>query len=265
MATMPPLMVLLWAIIVLAQMSVLFLVVSKKHFRTLPLFSIYIVLNLCQAAFAFFLYSRFGFNSQTARQMYWFSEAITLLAQALAAAEVLHHVLRPYSGIWGLAWRLIGAAVFITVCYASASAGQSPDWRLMIADRGYHLTFAVALISSLLLVRVYSIPVDSVYKTLLAGFCVYSCAVVAANTLLQLLFLRHSPRSSDIWNYLEMSVFLGVQIVWAVALRQPATVAIRPTLLPPSAYERISPEVNTRLRYLNELLSRLWRFEVLRP
>jgi hypothetical protein len=135
----------------------------------------------------------------------------------------------------------------------------------MIADRGYHLTFAIALISCLLLVRFYLIPVDPVYKTLLAGFCVFSCFSFVANTVLQALFQRHYPGSSDIWNYLEMVVFIVVQIVWAVALRHPVRAEARPTLLPPSTYDRLSPQVNARLRALNDLLSRLWRLEVLRP
>jgi len=265
MATLPPFILLLWAISIVVQLTVLFLLVGKRHFHSLPLFSIYIVLNLCQAAFLYFVYSQFGYNSDVARQMFWISEAITLAAQTLAATEVLHRVLRAYSGIWGLAWRLIAAAVFIVVCYALASAGRTPEWRLMIADRGYHLTFAVALISCLLLVRFYSIPVDPVYKTILGGFCVFSCSSVVANTLLQALFLRRYPRSADVWNYLEMLVFIGVQISWAVALRQPVRAEAKPTLLPPSTYERLSPQVNARLRALNDLLSKLWRLEVLRP
>jgi hypothetical protein len=265
MATVPPFILFLWAISVGVQLTVLCLLISKRHFHSLPLFSIYIVLNLCQAAFLYFIYSQFGYYSHVARQMFWISEPITLAAQTLAATEVLFRALQAYSGIWGLAWRLIAAAVVVVVCYAAASAGQTPEWRLMIADRGYHLTFAIALISCLLLVRFYSIPVDPVYKTLLAGFCVFSCFSFVANTVLQALFQRHYPGSSDIWNYLEMLVFIVVQIVWAVALRHPVPAEARPTLLPPSTYDRLSPQVNARLRALNDLLSRLWRLEVLRP
>jgi hypothetical protein len=265
MASLSPLMTVFWAISILVQITVLFLVINKRHFRSLPFFAVYIVLNLRQAAFLFFVYSRFGYNSPAARQMYWISEPITLAAQALAAGEVLHRVLWAYAGIWGLAWRLIAAATSIVACYALVSAGETRDWRLMIANRGFHLTFAVALVSCLVLVRFYSIPVDPVYKALLGGFCLFSCTVVADDTLLQLLFLRRYPGAGNIWNYLEMVVFVGVQVVWAVALRQPARAGEKPTLLPPSTYDRISPEVNAGLRRLNEVLSRLWRLEALGP
>jgi hypothetical protein len=263
MASLSTLMTVLWAISIVVQIAVLFLVISRRHFRTLPFFAAYIVLNLCQAAFLFFIYSQFGYTSPTAREMYWISEPITLAAQTLAAGEVLHRVLWAYGGIWGLAWRLIAAATSIVVCYVSVSAGESPDWRLMIANRGFHLTFAVALVSCLVLVRFYSIPVDPVYKALLGGFCFFSCAVVAANTLLQLLFLRRYQGSGNIWNYLEIAVFVGVQSAWVVALRQPVRSHEKPTLLPPSTYDRVSPEVNAGLRRANDVLSRLWRLEAL--
>jgi len=265
MATLPPMMLILWAIESIVQLCILFLIITKRHFRTLPLFSVYIALLLCQSAFLFFVYSQFGFNSHLARQLSWLSEPLPLTAQALAATELLHRVLRHYAGIWALAWRLIAAAGVLVICYASASAQRTPDWRLMIANRGYHLTFAVALICCLLLVRFYSIPVDPFYKALLGGFCVFSCAAVVANSLLQTLFLGHFPKFSEVWNYLEMVVFLGVQIAWTVALRHSIRVENKPTLLPPSAYDRLSPEVNSRLRALNDVLSKFWKAQVLRP
>ena len=221
MANLPTPLLLLWTIGTIVQLSVLFLVVAKRHFRSLPLFAVYISLNLCQTAFIFFVYSHFGFTSHTAWRLCWLSEPFTLVAQALASTEVLHRILRHYAGIWALAWRLIAGATIIVISYAAASAQQRPDWSVMIANRGYHLTFAVGLISCLLVVRFYSIPVDPVYKTLLGGFCVYSCTVVAANTLLEALFRRHFPQFGDVWNYLEMTVFIGVEIAWVVALRHP--------------------------------------------
>jgi hypothetical protein len=265
MLTLPPLILLLWAISSIVQLTVLFYVVTRRHFRTIPLFSAYIALNLCQAAFLCFVYSQFGFNSPIARQSSWLSEPIILTAQALAATEILHRVLRQYAGIWALAWRLVAVAAVIVIGYALTSAEQSPDWRLMILNRGYHLTFAVALISCLFLVRFYSIPIDPLYKTLMGGFCVLSCTIVVANTLLQVLFRRHFPNADVIWNYMEMLVFAGVQMAWAVALRHPAPVQDKPTMLPPSTYDRLSTDVNSQLRALNDALSRFLRAQAFRP
>ncbi len=265
MATLPPLILLLWAISSIVQLTVLFYLVTRRHFRTIPLFSLYIALNLCQAAFLYFVYSQFGFTSLIAHQSSWRSEPIILAAQALAATEILHRVLRQYAGIWALAWRLVAVAAVIVIGYVLTSAEQSPGWRLMILNRGYHLTFAVALISCLFLVRFYSIPIDPLYKTLMGGFCFLSCTIVVANTLLQVLFLRHFPNSDVVWNYMEMVVFAGVQMAWAVALRHPARVQDKPTMLPPSTYDRLSTDVNSRLRALNDVLSRFLKAQASRP
>ena len=265
MGTLPPLILLLWAIGTIVQLTVLYLVVAKRRVHTLPLFFLYIALNLCQAAFLFFVYSHYGFDSPAAGQLAWPSEQIILTAQALAAAEVLYRVLRHYAGIWALAWRLIAAAALIVICYVFASVKQLPSWKLMIANRGFHLTFAVALISCLLLVRFYAIPIDPLYKALMGGFCVLSCTIVVDNTLFQALFLRHFPNSGLIWNSLVMVVFIGVQMVWALALRHPVRVDNKPALLPPATYDRLSPDVNSRLRDLNDILSRFLRLQVLRP
>ncbi len=62
-----------------------------------------------------------------------------------------------------------------------------------------------------------------------------------------------------------MTVFIGVEIAWAVALRHPVREEDKPSLLPPSTYDRVSPDVNSRLRALNDILSKLLRWRVLQP
>ena len=259
-ANIPPLALALWALSIGAQILVLTLLVAKGHVRALPLFTIYITLNLCQAALLIIVYSRFLFNSYDAQVLSWFSEGITLIAQAFASTEVLHRVLRPYRGIWALAWRLLAITSFLVVCYAAGSAKQNPEWILMILGRGFHLTFTVATVSCLLLIRFYEIPVHRVYKALLTGFCLFSCSVVIADTLLPVLTARHNSGYSEIWNSLALAVFVIVQIVWTFALREPLAVPRDQAVLP-ATYARFSPEINLRLRALNELLCKFWKLE----
>jgi hypothetical protein len=265
MASLSPVMLSLWVISAVVQITVFFLVFANRYFRTLPLFAIYVVLNLIQAALLVFVYSHYGFRSDAAYEIYWISEPIVLIAQALAAMQLIRRFLRHYPGIWGLAWRVIAVGAVVTVSHALASAERDPSWRMMIANRGYHLTFAVALISCLLLIRFYAIPVNRTYRILLAGFCFASCEVVAADTLLQMMFLQRFPGAGDIWNYIEMAAFIGVQIIWVVALWQPAQAEERrPSLLPASEYEQLSPDINSRLRKINDVLNRFWRMEATR-
>ena len=61
---------------------------------------------------------------------------------------------------------------------------------------------------------------------------------------------------------LDLSSFLIVQMIWAVALWRPLPVDDRLAASPSNAdYQRLSPEINEHLRLLNEKLLRLWKVE----
>lgn len=255
----------LWACSFLAQLLVLGLLFFKGNFRKLPYFTAYIALNICQAGFLVFVYSQWGAQSNTADTLAWTSECLTLIAQALATTEILELTLRPYQGIWGLGWRaltVVSGIVVLLVALAAHGHWATSSWFQL--DRGYHLTFASAVIACLLLVRYYTIPVPRVFKLLLGGFCLYSCTEIMVNTLLQAFFEKDFFRHRAAWQLLTMSSFLAVTAIWAVALRKPLPVDKRKTDPPPdSDYQRLSPEINEDLRRLNEKLLRLWKPEAL--
>ncbi|HEY6387362.1 MAG TPA: hypothetical protein VIX91_16940 [Candidatus Acidoferrum sp.] len=151
--------------------------------------------------------------------------------------------------------------VILLVGLAASGHWGSAKWFQL--DRGYHLTFASALIACLLLVRYYSIPVPPTYKMLLGGFCFYSCTEIVVNTFLQAFFRKDFFFQLAAWQLLTMSSFLIVQVVWAAALRKPLPVEDRRSASSSdSDYQRLSPEMNEDLRRLNEKLLRLRKLEV---
>ena len=236
-------------------MAVLGLIFLKGHFRRLPLFTAYIALNLCQAGFLFVIYLRSGFHSYTTFLLAWTSEAITLLARVLATTELLGLVLRPYRGIWALGWRVLAVTSIVVLMFAGAEAGRDMKWAIMLADRGFHLALAVALVSVLLLARYYSVPVHRVYKTILGGFCFYSCTVILTTTFSRTFFLHKFALYEALWNAATLLPYIAVQVVWALALRSSLPVTEeRPALLPTSVYNEVTPLVHARLRLLNDRL-----------
>jgi hypothetical protein len=262
MAALPFALKVLWALSGAVQLLVFVLVIAKHYSGKLPMFTAYVTLNLVQAALLVVVYSRIAFHSTTSYELYWISEVLTLVAQTLAATELLRYALRQYRGIWALIGRVLALASFVVVASAAVNAGKDTDWGLMIADRGYHLTFAVAIVLCLVAVRVYSIPVNPTYKTILAGFCIFSCSFVVANTVLKILFLQRFAAYNDVWNYGNLLVFVAVYVAWAVALLQPASATDEEAeLLPASTYQELSPEINSRLRVINDTLCRFWRLE----
>lgn len=253
----------LWAFSVLAQLFVLTLLFSRGNSRRLPLFTAYVALNICQAGFLLFVYSHSWSEPAIPGTLAWTSECLTLLAEALATTEILALTLKPYPGIWGLGWRaLTVTSGLVVLLVALAARGHWGVARWFQLDRGYHLTFATALIACLLLVRYYSIPVPTAYKMILGGFCFYSCTEILVNTFLQGFFRRNFFLHQAAWQCLTLSSFLIVQMIWAVALWRPLPVDDRLAASPSNAdYQRLSPEINEHLRLLNEKLLRLWKVE----
>jgi hypothetical protein len=255
----------LWAANAALQLLIVSLIFTRRHYRTLPLFTSYIILNLCQAALLLPVYSHFGLASPTSYHIFWITQAVAMLAQTLASTELLHRALWDYPGIWALAWRLVMVAVTIVVIYSWATADRESQWGLLTADRGYYLTFAVAMVSCLLLVRYYSISIDPVYKVLLGGFCLYSCATVLSDSLYKWLYLRKFKFLTDVWNDSEMVVFFFVLLVWTVALRLPVRVLAQSAPPDQASYDQLSPQLNARLREINDVLRRFFRREVVQP
>ena len=252
-------MLWLWASSVLAQLLILLLLFSEGNFRKLPFFTTYISLNVCQAAFLLAVYSHPWAEPSTAFTLAWTSECLTLLAQALATTEILKITLRHYQGVWGLGWRALTVAtglVVLLVALAARSHWASARWFEM--DRGYHVTFASALVSYFLLVRYYSIPILREYRMILGGFCFYSCSEIVFNTLLQLFFYTDLFVHQKAWQLLSLFSFVVVQIVWLAALRKPLPVEDRqPRLLSDSEYKQLISQTDDDLRILNERLLRL--------
>jgi hypothetical protein len=263
MSSFPLHVLVLWACSVVAQLIVLALLLSKQSFRKTPFFTAYIFLNLCQAAYLLTLYSIRGLSSETIQEFAWYSECVTLVAQALATTEILKITLRPYQGIWGLVWRaLVLTSSFVVALVALTTRGDWENAKWFELNRCYHLTFAAAVIACLLVVRYYSIEVPRPYKMILGGFCFYSCSEILLSNLLQTLLKSQYDAFQPIWQSLSMLSFIGVVTLWTVALRKPLPVDKRlPPPPPDSVYARLSPEINERLRELNEKLLRLWKME----
>jgi hypothetical protein len=263
MSRMPLSVESIWACSILAQLIVLGLLFLKGNSRRVPFFTAYIVLDICQASFVLILYFVPGISHASFTTLAWISEGITLLAQALATTEILGITLRPYPGIWGLGWRAIAfTSTLVVFLVAMTSKGHGAMERLFELNRGYHLTFATALIGWLLLVRYYSIQVPRAYKMILGGFCLNSCVEVLINTFVQLLFHRGYQVHQSAWQFLTTLSFVLAAVTWAIAARKPFPAENRQiTSLSDSTYQRLSPEINDQLRLLNEKLLRIWKQE----
>jgi hypothetical protein len=244
------------------QFAILVLILARRHYRPLPLFSLYMGLNFAQAIILVAVYHYYGFVSAAAYHTYWATQFLTMIAQTLAATELLRRALQDYPGIWELSWRIILLAIIAVIAYSWVTANRKDQWGLMNADRGFYITFAIAFIACLILVRHYSIVIDPVYQAVIASFCFYACGSFVADTVVQRQFDLAFPRYSEVWNSSKMLIYFVVLIAWAVALRHPVREPARGR--PQSRgtgggnYETLSPQVNARLREMNDSLRKFF-------
>ncbi len=249
---------LLWLLSVTAQAGLLCLLLLRKAARVYPAFSVYIFMTLAQSGVLLAAYTVWGFSSSLSWRIAWATQCFVLGARALVVAEVCRHVLGPFRGIWLLArWLLLGCAS-VVLCFALMAADH--EWRLALttAELGLELATASVIVFLLLFARYYDVVVAPPLRLLAVGLCLYSCFSVVNDTVVE----RWLTQYVSLWNTMSMVSFLACLFVWGWALRKPAAQPTpAPLMLDRSAYREIIPDVNWRLRLLNEHLIQFWRLE----
>jgi len=258
MTGLAPIVYWLWALVDLAQLVLLVILIQKRYVRRLIFLSIYLASGLLGSACLFIVYRSYGFFSPIAFSVAWAINVFSIAAKVLAVVEVFRLVLEPFRGIWAMAWRSLAGVAGAVGFWAVLDADGSGRHVITRLERGAQLACAVTLVSMLLLVRYYAIPVHAAYKALLGGFCFYCCGVVLINTILEQISLPHSVYYQSIWSGAELLCSIVTFTVWIVGLRHPLPkVEERPAPLPSFVCEEMTPLVQARLRLLNKRLEEM--------
>lgn len=212
-------------------------------------------MTLVQDTTLFLSYYAWGFRSPASVRIAWGSQVLVILFRGLAVAEICHRLLARYTGIWGLAWRLLVASVALLLLYAVVTAGLQPHLVLLTADRGLELTIAIAILVLFLFVHYYHVPMESAVRDLAIGFFFYSSFSVVNYVLLEVWRYRYGR----LWSLLSMSAFLATLLLWIWGFREklPES-APAPEMLSEDIYSQLVPGINLRLRILNVSLSKFW-------
>jgi type VI protein secretion system component VasK len=111
-------------------------------------------------------------------------------------------------------------------------------------------------------VKYYEIAVEATALYLSIGFFLFSSFSVLNNTILETWPYSYAT----LWNMLGTLAFVATLLlwIWAVREKQPET-ALGPVMMPQGAYYAVVPEINDRLKALNDQLSQFWRVEARRP
>ncbi len=249
--------VLLWLTILLNGGLLVSLLYRKNH-RVFPFFFFYVFFNFLQGFVLFGSYRIWGFNSPLSNRIAWGTQGLVIISRALAVAEMCRRVLGKYRGIWALVWRMLVATAAVVLLYSWAVAKGSWQFAVLNSDRGMELAIASVIVIFFLFTYHYGVTMETAVRTLTIGFFLYSCFFVLNDTVLEGWMYKYSL----LWNLLGALAFVASLVLWNWALwrRLPET-TFEPEMLSDAIYRTLAPEINNRLKALNEQLEHFCRVE----
>jgi hypothetical protein len=247
---------ILWGLTAFLDGGLLVLLLYRKNHRVFPAFFVYILFDFLQCFVVFASYRFWGFDSNISKGIAWGSQGVVMAARALAVALLCQRILEKYRGVWALASRLLIATATVVLLYSWAVARGSWQFAVLNSDRGLELSMATVIVLLFLFTRYYGVGVEPAHRTLAIGFFLLSCFFVINNTILEV-WMHHY---STLWNLLGTLAFLASMLLWIWGLRerQPET-TFEPEMLSDKIYPAVAPEINDRLRALNDHLEQLWK------
>jgi hypothetical protein len=251
-----------WNLSIFLRVFLIFLLIFRKNLQLFPFFAAYLLANVGKAAILMIAYKVWGFRALSTYLVAWGLEAVVTCTRALAVAELCRLLLGGYRGIWSLASRVLLSSAGIIIIYAAMTAKPSLEGVILGANRASELAIASVIVLLFLFLRHYEVVTPISFRMVALGFCIYSCLAVVNFSILERLVNSYGMA----WNALGISTYMACLLGWAWALRKAIPrPAVVPMLFSRAVYQQISPEMNARLRALNERLSQFWEVEAPRP
>ncbi len=250
---------LLWALSTLLQLGLCALIFWRRLYWRLPIFSSYVVLSLASGIVASWVYLHWGYRSWTAWYFAWIRQGLMVFARSLAVAELCWKILRAYAGVWGLAWRTLVLLSVMLTARAMVHAQGDAHWVVpfvLTAEQGLEMMIAAVLLAVLAICAYYRIGVEPLYRWIAGGLCFYSIIQALNNSFLRNWLSTHI----FFWNEVRLLSFEIAIVVWCLALWKPLPAERpAPVLLSQQVYDELTPQVNYRLRMLNQRLLEILR------
>jgi hypothetical protein len=128
---------------------------------------------------------------------------------------------------------------------------------VLSGERGLEFAVVVIILIGLAFCRYYQIRIERPVPLLLLGLGLYSAIQIVNNGLLEVWRSNYFAR----WNDIRGATFELATVLWCVSLWKPLPAAqSAPALLEANVYLQASPEMNDRLRELNQKLQEMWKW-----
>jgi len=258
LAELPILTLALWGLATVLTLFLLGQIVVFEQYRSHPLFTLYLTVNLLQTVVGAILYQRYGFNSSVTYVFVWTTQGIVVVARALVVGEVCHQILAKFIGIWAMAVRILSLCAFGALVLALYFGRRDYHVGIFALEIALEASMAIFIAGLFVFVRYYRVPLNRSAGLLAFGLGLLSCFKI----LNDVVFERFLKITGSSWNYASSAAFLGILAVWIWALRElvPATTP-EPKLAASHVYASMMPSVNRQLAQLNEQLTQLWHLD----
>jgi hypothetical protein len=259
---MPGLDLLLWAATAAVELYLVGMILRRRLDRSFPFLTAYLGVNLLQTVAQVMVYQFYGFRSPITYATIWGSQAVVILARALATCEFCHRVLGRYVGVWALAIRILlasGIVVLGLALYFGRDGFRYGVMTLEIASEGF---IATLVAGTFLFARYYEARLQMSAVLLGLGLGLNSCVKILNDVVLS----RYIADYGRLWNSVGMISFAGVLVFWIFAMRTAEEGELRePELQSADVYRLLAPQMNRRLAELNQHLVQLLKPEHPRP
>src|SRR5260221_14448 len=258
LAELPILTLALWGLATVLTLFLLGRIVVFQQYRSHPLFTLYLAVNLLQTAVGVILYQGYGFTSSQTYSIAWTTQGLVVVARALVVGEVCYQILAKFTGIWAMAVRILSLCAFAALILALYFGRRGYHFGIFALEIALEASMATLIAGLFFFVRYYRVPLTRSTGLLAFGLGLLSCCKI----LNDVVFERFLKITGSSWNYVSSAAFLGILAVWVWALRElvPATTPER-VMAASQVYASMMPSVNRQLVQLNEQLTQLWHLD----
>jgi hypothetical protein len=248
-----------WAATSLGEIVLVFYLIHRKLVRSHTWLLLYLCCTVLQSGLGVIIYSLFDFRGAATRNIIWSSQAVVITMRFCAVYEMARRILARYVGIWAFAQRVLLIVAAGVLLYTAVFSDKHLSMMILTVDRGAEMAIASFIVGLLLFARYYMLEINPLDRALSIGFCLYSCFYVINDSLLE----RWMEPYVGFWGFMDVITFLACLLIWIHAVRAyaPTREFATPKTVPSGLYGALSPEVNVRLRLLNDQLAQLLRSE----
>lgn len=241
----------------LLELGVAGLALRNGLLRRLPVFTSYLFVILITEIIRWGAYADAGPASNLYIASYWSTQGALIVLRGFVVAEICREAFGNSEGVWKLC-RIILMVVAGVLCGHAVVA----DWHMRtfgrlvtVGEKDLELAILGTLVLAFIFARYYRIQIDRMIGLVAAGLIFYSAVQVVNSELLRAYLDYYFTYRMIVYNSFGVSMLLWLIAVWKPVADRAGSAAT----LDPRTYSEVMPEVNLRLRQLNDRLLEILR------